>query len=167
LLDIIKNEDIHDVDEFNQEEMANAIVTDKNDRLFLRVSEIDDLVEVNLNGQRIDDNKWNGADSGWIDLTKKIAPGANLIQFLIKNGPYEGCGGHFQLSAGIDQYDYAAYLTSCPPNQAAFRITYTFVVERNGQINLGAPNTILKPGVDWKQYCSRGCLAVPQYTDPN
>jgi hypothetical protein len=165
LLDILKQENVHNVDQFNQAEMVSAIVKNRDDRFFIRVSDIDDYVQVNLNGQFIDNGKWNeGNDSGWIDLTNKIKYGANQIEFIVINSPYEGCGGHFQISAGIQQYDYSVYLTACPANRAAFRIDYAFKVLRDGQIYLQGPGTRLKQYTDWNT-CVRGCSPAPQYRD--
>ncbi|WP_156634183.1 hypothetical protein [Methylobacterium sp. Leaf113] len=61
----------------------------------VRISEIDDLMWVNINGTEVTRGVF-GQSPGWVNVTSQINRGSNNVQIWIVNGNYGGCGGKLE-----------------------------------------------------------------------
>jgi hypothetical protein len=134
LLEIAKSSRIPD----NQ--LAAALLGTKVTQLLVRLSAIDDIGELSINGKtalKTDTTHGDVNDSGWVNVTSYLKPGRNSVRFLVTNGPYGGWGGRLQISGGAHQYDSGLLQrNACPCNAPAFSISVQLVMDSTGVVSL-------------------------------
>ncbi len=139
-----------------ESEIASAILGTTG-RVLYRVSQVDDYITVTVNGDRVGPPIAFGHESGWVNASAHLRPGRpNELDFQIRNSPYEGCGGRFQVSAGTQQYDYWIYLKSCPPNRDDIWIGIVLAVDDGGKISSVSHDVHYLCPTD-PNYCVKGC----------
>jgi hypothetical protein len=88
----------------------------------VRVSQIDDLATVNVNGQELLRGT-TAQDSGWQDIAGRFKPGKNEVVLKLANGPLGGYSIRFQLIAGGHSYDSGLIAKdACPCNAPVLEI---------------------------------------------
>ena len=84
--------------------IADFILEDSSTVLF-RVSNIDDFVDVYVNGERFDTYEY-GSNPGWIDVTEKLRGREdNSLTVIVKNNRYGGTKVRVEVQAGAEQYN--------------------------------------------------------------
>jgi hypothetical protein len=146
-------------DGFVRGQIATGLVSGRDQRLFLRVSDIKGSAEVRVDYSQA--TVWmEGAPTGWVELTKQVHPGKNRIEVVVNGNPSGSpCGVRLQLSAGTQQYDRSIVLRECPALRRTYRTAFEVDVGAwpdHIEIFLHVPKTFIAPGVDFGN-CVLGC----------
>jgi pimeloyl-ACP methyl ester carboxylesterase len=131
LLDIQHGNSMPDAD------IAAAILGAKA-KVNVRVSSIDDFGDLTINGILTVKRFGFQQDSGWLDVTSKLAlDQVNDLKLMITNGPAGGFGGRLQISAGTEQYDSGIIAQNrCPCDAPAFDIDSKINPSASGAVRI-------------------------------
>lgn len=133
------------VKEFASQSADKSVATQVNARasepsdLLARISEIDDLGVLKLNGRDVLKATFPN-DSGWVDIRWALHDGVNNGEFAITNGPFGGWAGRIQISAGGSSIDRKYGRDACPCNGQAFKVSISITVT-NGRVKTVSEGT--------------------------
>jgi hypothetical protein len=105
--------------QYPDKHLAAAVLGIKEKELLARLSDIDDDGYLFVNGTKIAEAHTSGTpkviDTQWVDATKYLVTGKNLLEFKLHNGNLGGWSGRLQISAGGLQYDSTTLAkNACP-----------------------------------------------------
>jgi len=120
---------------------ATTALKANKDVVRIRISNIDDIGRVELNGQHVLYTVLPN-ESGWVDITKGLRQGENKMTFTVINGPYGGWSFQFEISAGLKTYDSGlqGQQNSCPCDKPVMALDFTLTVAVDGTVALAGPN---------------------------
>lgn len=125
--------------------------------VLVRVSEVDDSVDLYINISQPFRHVQYGRDTGWIDVSNRMFSNyVNKFYFLISNSAYEGCGARMQISDGLQQFDDHVYFSSCPPNRVDVRIDVALNTDESRNSNFQGYDIHLLCPLS-ASTCTQGC----------
>lgn len=91
----------------------------------VRVSQVNDSTQLQLNQVvQPDFNLTFGQDSGWVDITNRLAPGSTSLILVVTN-----CSARLEVSAGTQQFDSSLMQSDCQPGSPRYWISGSIEVQ--------------------------------------
>ena len=114
---------------------------------YMRISQIDDIVRVTVNGQPVLKPYVYGDDTDWIDLTPFLAKDKDTGIDLTVHNLIEGAGVRLALRLGKEQYDRVIRCEDCAEQADVLRV-HVNIREHNGKYHLNSQTIHHLPEVD-------------------